>query len=416
MSQKKKSVFGEKEFTEKEYQGIQKQLSQPLSKEHLSRRPGGGGTFDYVSAWVVIDLANRVFGFNGWSSQIISVNQDHFGQTRDGKFEVAISALVRVTLKDGAYHEGFGFGSSKGMKNKFQCLETGKKKAITDATKRALKLFGNYLGNGLEIREKDFSRYEQKRKSSSVYEAAENEIDFELKKPRNNQQLPSQYLPQNFQIKQDPIHLNDFKIHQQQQQQQSNLTTYLNQNQLQQQKINSQQQNLNNNIINDGTGGQQQNSFPFKKNVLTQNNQGVQEIGNESIPNSFFINQQPQTKIPFQQQQILNISQQPQQIQQQQRQQQPQQQQQQQQQQQNINNQQQNIAFNLPKTQKNTNSFVQYMNKEVNTQFQSTINTQIKSSQPFQFHNKTNSSINFDQQIHNNQILQMPQAFPNKQI
>ncbi|KAJ3439445.1 DNA repair and recombination protein rad52 rad59 [Anaeramoeba flamelloides] len=387
MSKKTKSAFGKKEFTEKEYTGIQKQLSQPIAKEHISRRPGGGGTFDYVSAWVVIDLANRVFGFNGWSSQILSVNQDHFGQTRDGKFEVAVSACVRVTLKDGAYREGFGFGASKGMKNKFQCLESGKKKAITDATKRALKLFGNYLGNGLEIREKDFSRYEQKRKSSSVYEAGENGIKFELKKPRNNQQMPSQNLPQNFKIKQDPMFLNNSQKPQQQQQQQQQLP--------QQQQLNL---NNGNNLINGGKGGVKKNDFLLKKNVLPQNNQVTQKIGGENRALSFLkkpipnnnnninnnnINLQPQKKVPFQQQQqIINISQQPQ----------PQQQQQQQQQQ-IINN-----------SQQTPNSFVQYIKKEINTQ--STINTQIKSSQPFVFHNKTNSINKFNQQIPNNQIPQ----------
>ncbi|KAJ6246900.1 DNA repair and recombination protein rad52 [Anaeramoeba flamelloides] len=385
MSKKTKSAFGKKDFTEKEYTGIQKQLSQPIAKEHISRRPGGGGTFDYVSAWVVIDLANRVFGFNGWSSQILSVNQDHFGQTRDGKFEVAVSACVRVTLKDGAYREGFGFGASKGMKNKFQCLESGKKKAITDATKRALKLFGNYLGNGLEIREKDFSRYEQKRKSSIVYEAGENEIKYELKKPRNNSQMPSQNLPQNFQIKQDPMFLNNSQKPQQQQQQQQQLSQ-------------QPQQNLNNNnLINGGKTGVQQKDFLLKKNALPQNNQVAQKIGGENRAIGFLtktnnnnINLQPQNKVPFQQPHP--------QLQQQQTQPLPQQQQQQP----RIQPPQQQQIINNSKQQ--SNSFVQFIKKEINTQ--STINTQIKSSQPFVFHNKTNSTNKFNQQLPNNQIPQ----------
>ncbi|KAJ3429509.1 DNA repair protein rad52 [Anaeramoeba flamelloides] len=322
------TLFGLQEFTEKEHSGIQKQLSQPIAKEHLSKRPGGGGTFDYVCAWIVIDLANRVFGFNGWSSQIISVNQDHFGQTREGKFEVAVSALVRVTLKDGSFREGFGFGASSGMKNKFLCLESGKKKAITDATKRALKLFGNYLGNGLSIKEDEFTRYEKKRKSRSVYEAADAEIKYELKKPRKNTQMPNSNLSSNLKIKKDPMGVNTSpqknnshqltqqqsiqqpriqqpnvqqrtvqqpqffqqntqllqqqqlqlqqqQLQQQQQQKQVNLSTSLNQNQFQQQQ---QQQTL----MNFQSSTTNMNSYQNIRNPLNFNNQMNKQLTNRT--------------------------------------------------------------------------------------------------------------------------------------
>ncbi|KAJ3449815.1 DNA repair and recombination protein rad52 rad59 [Anaeramoeba flamelloides] len=295
------TLFGLQEFTEKEHSGIQKQLSQPIAKEHLSKRPGGGGTFDYVCAWIVIDLANRVFGFNGWSSQIVSVKQDHFGQTREGKFEVAVSALVRVTLKDGSFREGFGFGASSGMKNKFLCLESGKKKAITDATKRALKLFGNYLGNGLSIKEDEFTRYEKKRKSRSVYEAAEVEIKYELKKPRNNSQMPNSLLSSNPKIKKDPMGVNTSpQKHNKQQQQQSIQHPNVLQSNVQQSNVQQQQSFKQNSPLPQQQQQQQQTLINFQSTTTMNSSQN---IGN-SLNFNNQMNKQLTNRAPFQSNQL----------------------------------------------------------------------------------------------------------------
>ncbi|KCZ75167.1 hypothetical protein H311_03858, partial [Anncaliia algerae PRA109] len=63
------------------------------------------------------------------------------------KFSVGISVLVRVTLSDGTYKEDIGFGSSENQKSKVNAWEKAKKEAVTDAIKRALRQFGNALGN-----------------------------------------------------------------------------------------------------------------------------------------------------------------------------------------------------------------------------------------------------------------------------
>lgn len=93
----------------------------------------------YISADKCINLANEVFGFNGWSSSIQNIQVDFVSRLlyRDldalrgwvsgakvykmvtnwlrgvqvdedpntGKISLGLSVIMRVTLKDGAYHE-----------------------------------------------------------------------------------------------------------------------------------------------------------------------------------------------------------------------------------------------------------------------------------------------------------------------
>jgi recombination DNA repair RAD52 pathway protein len=48
---------------------------------------------------------------------------------------------MRVTLKDGTFHEDVGYGDAK-LKGKADSLEKARKQAVSDARKRALRLFG----------------------------------------------------------------------------------------------------------------------------------------------------------------------------------------------------------------------------------------------------------------------------------
>ena len=64
---------------------------------------------------------------------------------------------VRVTLRDGTFHEDVGYGTSEGMRSKALSIEKARKESITDGLKRALKSFGSALGNCLS--DKDYLRY-----------------------------------------------------------------------------------------------------------------------------------------------------------------------------------------------------------------------------------------------------------------
>ena len=104
----------------------------------------------YLAAEKVINLANEVFGFNGWSSSIQNVQIDFVDEnTTNGKITLGLSTIVRVTLRDGTYHEDIGYGHIENCKGKAAAFEKAKKEAATDAMKRALRNFGNVLGNCL---------------------------------------------------------------------------------------------------------------------------------------------------------------------------------------------------------------------------------------------------------------------------
>ena len=82
-----------------------------------------------------------------------------------GKITLGLSVIVRVTLRDGTYHEvrleiqatsvaviltriqDIGYGHIENCKGKAAAFEKAKKEGTTDALKRALRNFGNILGN-----------------------------------------------------------------------------------------------------------------------------------------------------------------------------------------------------------------------------------------------------------------------------
>nr|XP_004553422.2 DNA repair protein RAD52 homolog isoform X2 [Maylandia zebra] len=139
--------FGQFTYTAEEYQAVQDALRQKLGPEYISTRMAGGGQkVCYIEGHRVISLANEMFGYNGWSHSISQQNVD-FVDLINGKFYVGVSAFVKVQLKDGSFHEDVGYGVSEGLKSKALSLEKARKEAVTDGMKRALKCFGNALGN-----------------------------------------------------------------------------------------------------------------------------------------------------------------------------------------------------------------------------------------------------------------------------
>lgn len=87
--------FGENQFTPEERAEIQRQLDTKLSKDQIATRAGPGGckrlfldidihifTFhlakvSYLETWRAIEIANHIFGYNGWSSSVINLSQDY---------------------------------------------------------------------------------------------------------------------------------------------------------------------------------------------------------------------------------------------------------------------------------------------------------------------------------------------------
>ncbi|KAG2059564.1 hypothetical protein BDR06DRAFT_905002 [Suillus hirtellus] len=131
---------------------LQAKLNKKLGPEYISQRPGPGGgpKLTYAEGWKIINIANEVFGFNGWSSQIVNMTTDYMDYNEESKrCNVGVSCIVRVTLRCGVFHEDVGYGAAENAKGKSQAIDKSKKEAVTDAVKRALRNFGSLLGNCL---------------------------------------------------------------------------------------------------------------------------------------------------------------------------------------------------------------------------------------------------------------------------
>lgn len=115
----------------------------------------------YLEGHRVINLANETFGFNGWATQIMRIDKD-FEDHKDGKWHYCCSVVVRVVLRDGSFHEDVGCGQGLAP-NRSDAVKKAKKEAVTDARKRALRVFGD--GLGLCIANKKY--LEQARQASS---------------------------------------------------------------------------------------------------------------------------------------------------------------------------------------------------------------------------------------------------------
>ncbi|ODV94531.1 hypothetical protein PACTADRAFT_50410 [Pachysolen tannophilus NRRL Y-2460] len=137
------------QYTEEEKANLKYNLEKCLGPEYVSFRAAAGGSqVIYIEGWKALNLANQVFGFNGWNSEIRSSQVDYVDGS-GGRWSLGLSVVVRVTIKDGTYHEDIGYGSIENCKSRSMAFDKAKKEAVTDAVKRALRQFGNVLGNCL---------------------------------------------------------------------------------------------------------------------------------------------------------------------------------------------------------------------------------------------------------------------------
>lgn len=120
------SLMSMSEETGVKIQRLQEKLNKKLGPEFISQRPGPGGgqKLTYAEGWKIINLANEVFGFNGWSSSIVNLNTDFIDYSEESRrYTVGVSAVVRVTLRDGVFHEDVGYGMLENSKSKGAALD-----------------------------------------------------------------------------------------------------------------------------------------------------------------------------------------------------------------------------------------------------------------------------------------------------
>ncbi|OAQ57279.1 rad52/22 family double-strand break repair protein domain-containing protein [Purpureocillium lilacinum] len=128
-------------------------LDRYLGPEYIATRAGPvGREVSYLKGSDVINLANKLFGHDNWSSEVLELTDK--GVRQDGpKWLVFVTCKVRVTVhwpETGreTFHDGIGTGGAgKGAKTPEEALGMAHKTAATDALKRALIHFGKAMGN-----------------------------------------------------------------------------------------------------------------------------------------------------------------------------------------------------------------------------------------------------------------------------
>jgi len=129
-----------------------KMLAEKLNASHVKPPAKFGPKGDYLEGWHVIAEANRIFGFDGWSYEVmeakcVSEAPRKIGQSQKDGWGVTYTAKVRVIVA-GVMREDFGAGHGYDV-DAGLAHESAIKEGVTDALKRALRTFGNPFGLAL---------------------------------------------------------------------------------------------------------------------------------------------------------------------------------------------------------------------------------------------------------------------------
>ena len=142
-----------------------KLLNQKINKKNVSFRSGGGGQqLAYLESWHVIQEANRIFGFDGWSSETIETSlvfEDAKCVSYIAKVRITVGNNVDPVVREGT---GAGHGRMGGVGDKH---ESAIKEAESDARKRALMQFGDQFGLSLYDKDKAWLKTEDSKPAAT---------------------------------------------------------------------------------------------------------------------------------------------------------------------------------------------------------------------------------------------------------
>ena len=143
-----------------------KELSEPFAPEVEKVLKKGGASLTYIPVSEVINRLNKVFGIDGWSSEIIKCERDQL----DPDFIVACVRLTAVVDSDRygtVSKDGYGGQKIKRMKTG-DIVDLGDefKGAVSDALKKAAQQFG--IGLYLARSEEALSLDEAEEAAASV--------------------------------------------------------------------------------------------------------------------------------------------------------------------------------------------------------------------------------------------------------
>lgn len=142
------SMNGVKELV----QSIEEKLSTKLDPSSVKFRTQAGRQLSYIEGYTAIANANKAFGYLGWSSRVIDLQQVHLGYDEGRKKWVCVYvAHLEVTVFDPVTGTVFNthtdVGTGQGiMSSVSDAVESAVKEAVTDGLKRALRYWGAQFG------------------------------------------------------------------------------------------------------------------------------------------------------------------------------------------------------------------------------------------------------------------------------
>lgn len=169
-----------------DWKTIKRELAKKLDPDHINAPPPGKFG-NYMPAHTVLKEANRIFGPENWSYEVVSLAETNSGVvtiTPDRgapyqQFRVGYVATVRVTVEvEGKAVRKMDAGHGQGMTKVIaegDAHDSAIKEAVTDALKRALRTFGNPLGLAL------YDKGDNPEIGREPAEADHNDADYSVK-------------------------------------------------------------------------------------------------------------------------------------------------------------------------------------------------------------------------------------------
>ena len=122
-------------------------LLKPLAGHRVAQRQQAGMKLSYLEAWDVKAHLIRIFGFGGWSADVVSAELVFEDQDEKGRWNVGYKAVMRLTVLGATYTEAAVGSSTLGSRG--DAHDMAIKTAESDALKRAAINLGTQFGLSL---------------------------------------------------------------------------------------------------------------------------------------------------------------------------------------------------------------------------------------------------------------------------
>jgi hypothetical protein len=122
-----------------------------LSASRVAKRSQAGRSLSYLEAWDVRATLNRIFGFLGWSADVITSDLVFEEKNEKGQWSVGYKVTLKLSIFDqysaATYTEAAGGSSS--LPQRGEAHDMAIKTAESDALKRAAMNLGTQFGLSL---------------------------------------------------------------------------------------------------------------------------------------------------------------------------------------------------------------------------------------------------------------------------